>query len=817
MSFHAGTWQKNAGAAAKYFADLTTELVSGLEPGHWGFGAKALGLDGPVSLRDFRALAYGKDPRTGQNITPRQKQNRRAVLECVASCPKSFSVAAIVGRDERLVELFNKSVAETMVEAGRWAAVRGRDEAKPAQDLIYAHFTHDVSRAQDPDLHAHLPVFNMAQDRAGRWLALETVELFARQRLISAVLNTKLAAGARALGYDVERSKNGFELSAVPQHVRDQFSKGAKKIDQATLKLTGKTKAHGGVRSVLAWKTRPDKTHIDEQQLHGRWRAEIGGDYDKIVEAVVAARSKKVEPELRPNPYEAVHDAIIRLTERKSVVRDHDVETAVLNEAAGRLSLVEVRLAMARPAQGVIVGTPDRFGSRKITTEVALATERLVVKAARSRVGIYKPILQPKDRRAVLERIPERHRKGMAKLISSRDGVLILTAEEEIRQIATEIGQKVGAVLLNADKLSMAELSRVLDGKQPVVILANPSKNSSGAVRLLTRQTACCHARCAALAEAPEWRDIRALAQNRRASAVLSLMEQSDRVRPECEAVSWALENDAVLIAPNWAEAERLTQQIRLAAKLGKEAKKFKVIQQVPMDSREKRKAQNYRAGMELRNIRGLGLAVKIAKIVQQRGNELELETGAGPNIVIHLSHVKTHATWTVHEGKEIEVRSGEKLLLKTGEKVTVEAFSENDEPITDAGFVVKMDSSVRHGWVVAETAPLKSKCVAVVGAKSRIGLCRALERSQNGARLFTDDIADLRERLFRSKKVTPASVRGEAPYQREAFKQQQWLSHCAPTWVPAREDPSERAAIAIPGQRNDKVIQNQALNHEQA
>jgi len=545
---------------------------------------------------------------------------------------------------------------------------------------------------------------------------------------------------------------------------------------------------------------------MDEQRLHGRWESEIGADYDKIVEAVGAARAKKVEPVPRPNPYEAVRDTITRMTERKAVVTDHEVETAVLNEANGRLCLLDVRLAMARPAHGIIFGKPDRFGSRRITTEVALATERRVVEAARDRVGIYRPMLQPKERQAVLNKTPERHRDGMAKLISSRDGVVILTAEEDIRESAVEIAQKAGAVVMNADKLGVAELDRALAGKSRVIILATPSKSPSGVVRLLTRQTACCHARCTTLPEAPAWQDIRSMAENRRASAVLAMLEQSDRVRPEREAIGWALENDAVLVIPDWAEAERLTKQIRLEAKLGKEAKKFKVTQQVPMDSGDKRKGQNYRAGMELRNIRGLGLAAKTVKIVRQRENELEVELGTGPNIVINLGHVKPHANWTAHVEKEIEVRPGDKLLLKTGERVTVEGFSDQGEPITDAGFVVKMDNTVRHGWAVAETTPLKAKKIAVVGAKSRNGLCRAIGRGQNGAKLFTDDVVKFRAALFQNKKTTATSVQRDVPYQREALNQQKWLVHCAPTWVPVREKQPEKTKMPVLGQNKAAV-----------
>ena len=513
-----------------------------------------------------------------------------------------------------------------------------------------------------------------------------------------------------------------------------------------------------------------------------------------------------MEPEPRTNPYEAVRDTIAQLTECKSVITDHEVETAVLNDANGRLSLMEVRLAMARTAQGVIFGKPDGFGSRKITTEVALAMERRVVEAARDRVGIYRPMLQPKERQAVLNKTPERHRKGMAKLISSRDGIVILTAEKDVRDTAIEIAQKAGAVVLNADRLGMAELDRALAGKSRVIILATPSKSPSGSVRLLTRQTACCHARCTTLAEAPVWQDIRSMAENRRASAVIALLEQSDRVRPEREAIGWALENDAVLITPDWDEAERLTKQIRLEAKLGKEAKKFRITQHVPMATGEKRKGQNYRVGMELRNIRGLGLATKTVKIIRQSGDDLELEIGSGPNIVINLGHVKPHATWTVHGEKELEVRPGDKLLLKTGERVTVEGFTDQEEPVTDAGFVVQMDNTVRHGWAVSETTPLKAKKIGVLGAKSRNGLCRAIGRGQTGARLFTDDIAKLRGAIFQNKKTTATNVQRDVPYQREALNQQKWLVHCAPTWVPVREKQLEKTKMPVLGQKKAAV-----------
>ncbi len=133
-----------------------------------------------------------------------------------------------MGRDQRLVGLFKRSVHETMAEVERYAAVRvragGRNESATARALAWAAFTHDISRELDPSVHVHVPIFNATVDYLGQHRPLEANELFARQSLFSAVLDSKLAQGARELGYQVEYTDKGPELSGVPPAVRTQFS-----------------------------------------------------------------------------------------------------------------------------------------------------------------------------------------------------------------------------------------------------------------------------------------------------------------------------------------------------------------------------------------------------------------------------------------------------------------------------------------------------------------------------------------------------------------------------------------------------------------
>ncbi len=153
----------------------------------------------------------------------------------------------------------------------------------------WAAFTHDVSRELYPSLHVHVPIFNATVDYLGQHRPLEANELFARQSLFSAVLDSKFAQGARELGYQVEYTDKGPELSSVPPAVRTQFSKGAAKIDAATKKVTGKARGHEAARPVLAWKVRAPKARaLDEVALRRSWEDQLGSDRLTALSSVVS-------------------------------------------------------------------------------------------------------------------------------------------------------------------------------------------------------------------------------------------------------------------------------------------------------------------------------------------------------------------------------------------------------------------------------------------------------------------------------------------------------------------------------------------------
>jgi conjugative relaxase-like TrwC/TraI family protein len=113
--------------------DGAAQPVDGSTPLTWGGrGAARLGLEGRATLPDFQAVMGGRNPdpdgpalsvkdrraREGQGPMPGEEANgraeHRAGLDLTFSAPKSVSLAALVGGDERLLEAHAAAVGVVM-------------------------------------------------------------------------------------------------------------------------------------------------------------------------------------------------------------------------------------------------------------------------------------------------------------------------------------------------------------------------------------------------------------------------------------------------------------------------------------------------------------------------------------------------------------------------------------------------------------------------------------------------------------------------------------------------------------------------------
>ena len=276
-----------------------------------GRGAEELGLKGPVDPETFRAVLEGRVPDgSGQQLGRRGKDGEilhRPGRDLTFSAPKSVSLAALVGGDDRIVEAHDRAVAATLAWVERHAAetrMKDPDSGQIArtgdQKIVAATFRHDTSRNLDPQLHTHAVLANMVQGEDGKWRSMANEGLYEKQKLIGMLYRNELAAGLAKLGYGIEKSHadGRFEIAGVPRASIGAFSTRRAEIEAAMAERgLGSSADNPRLAERAALMTRAAKRDIDREELRGVWRrqaADLGLDVRGLVAEAV---EKSVVPE----------------------------------------------------------------------------------------------------------------------------------------------------------------------------------------------------------------------------------------------------------------------------------------------------------------------------------------------------------------------------------------------------------------------------------------------------------------------------------------------------------------------------------------
>jgi len=166
--------------------------------GEWhGRLAEQWGLGGEVGEEHFQCLTEGQHPITGERLVRHRAareyvnesgqkvrtMEHRAGWDATFSAPKSVSLTALVGGDERLREAHQKSVAVALDELERYVQARigGNLPAETTDKWVAAKFEHDSARPVNgyaaPQLHTHVVFFNVTETEDGGAYALQPREL----------------------------------------------------------------------------------------------------------------------------------------------------------------------------------------------------------------------------------------------------------------------------------------------------------------------------------------------------------------------------------------------------------------------------------------------------------------------------------------------------------------------------------------------------------------------------------------------------------------------------------------------------------------
>ncbi len=170
-----------------------------------------------------------------------RRVEHRAGWDATFSAPKSVSLTALVGGDDRVRDAHREAVNVALSELERYTQARigGNHAAETTGAFIAAKFEHDTARPVDgyaaPQLHTHAVIFNVAVRDNGQTRALQERGLFESQQFATAVYQSELTYRLRNLGYEIEPGRSGApEIKGYSQEYLDASSPRSQQIREHT-------------------------------------------------------------------------------------------------------------------------------------------------------------------------------------------------------------------------------------------------------------------------------------------------------------------------------------------------------------------------------------------------------------------------------------------------------------------------------------------------------------------------------------------------------------------------------------------------------
>ena len=429
-------------ATAAYYLNLAKDdyYHKGTEPaGIWyGRGAEVLGLNGTVNRQAFLALCagYNPDEMTERLVQNAGRENRRAGWDLTFSAPKTVSALWATADEEtrKRISAANYSAVLNALDfvQERYGFTRvGNEgtEVEKTDKLFFSLFEHSTSRAQDPQLHIHAVMVNVAINERGETRTLQTKELFRAQLLVGALYRAELAYQLRQeLGVEIERGPKGtFEIKGDYKGLVEEWSKRREEIEKA-MKENG---AQGAKRAEhFTLKTREKKETIDRAELFVKWKEEArarGFNYESVLEQK-AFQEKQGEKNLA-----AIFPSVVEdLTKDKAYFTEKDLlrraaEFAPLCDATMRDALRVSARYLERGAihlrtngEQKIYTTPEIDALEKRMLENARRADERNFEALRKDEGYDGPLALSSEQLSALYHICES--EGSLKLVSGMAG-----------------------------------------------------------------------------------------------------------------------------------------------------------------------------------------------------------------------------------------------------------------------------------------------------------------------------------------------------------------------------------------------------------
>jgi conjugative relaxase-like TrwC/TraI family protein len=420
--------------------------------GEWhGKLAKEWGLTGEVREEHFARLANGQHPMTGEQLvrhqTAREYLNgrgetvstmeHRAGWDATFSAPKSVSLTALVGGDDRLRQAHRESVKVALDELEKYVQARigGNHPAETTGKWIAASFEHDSARPVDgyaaPQLHTHVVFFNLTETENGETRALQPHELYRSQQYATAIYRSELALHLKELGYQIEQGRSGQpEINGYTREYLDASSPRSRQIQEH---LAEQGVRGAGAAQIAAHQTRDDKlpaiTHEEMQQKHREVAAHFGHQPEQVIRA---AQEPQIEEERPEQKHQSVESALTyareKNLERHAVTDERELMRDALKRSMGEASFAEVRQQFENRAHsGDLIQVENRSPSRAFTTQEMIGYERDNITEMRAGQNRHEPMVSSETWREVEEKhahLSTSQRAAVEQIVSSHDKIM---------------------------------------------------------------------------------------------------------------------------------------------------------------------------------------------------------------------------------------------------------------------------------------------------------------------------------------------------------------------------------------------------------
>jgi conjugative relaxase-like TrwC/TraI family protein len=449
--------------------------------GEWqGKLAERYGLRGEVGEQQFARLSEGQHPETGEQLVKHQtareyvnaqgdtvrSMEHRAGWDATFSAPKSVSLTALVGGDDRVRDAHRESVHVALDEMEKYAQARmgGNVPAQTTGEWAVAKFEHDSSRPVDgyaaPQLHTHAVVFNVTETADGQARALQPQELYKTQQYATAVYRSELAARLQQIGYEIERGAHGQpEIRGYTQEYLEASSPRRQQIVEH-LETAGRRGA--GAAQIAAHQTRDEKQALSHEEVRARHQ-QVAQEHGEQPQRVLAEAAQRPGVELRPEQSQiaAQHGmsyARERGMEREAVADERSLMRDALRHTMGEARLPELRAEFERRVEShELIGVERRPGlaGRAFTTGEMQGYERELIERMKLGQDTREVLAEGHARQQTMEQHPHlsvSQRHAVEEVLTSRDQMMALegvagggktTSLAAVREAAVYAGYQV--------------------------------------------------------------------------------------------------------------------------------------------------------------------------------------------------------------------------------------------------------------------------------------------------------------------------------------------------------------------------------------